>query len=171
LRKEDISELLHRVANPWLLRKIRQLEIQRKNVSMPTKRDPQFPLTSVTRISKPESLGNGETASYYGNIADLDFLSGLNGFRENTSIITLVPIPRSCQQGDSTEAAHQGVGMEVIELICRWRKVADTKFGNVGTLHGSFTGVGNLLVVSPAALSQALSFGCHCRTGAVGCFE
>jgi hypothetical protein len=50
-------------------------------------------LPIVTRSSEPESLGNGETASDYGDIADLNFLRGSNGFRENNSTTSVARAP------------------------------------------------------------------------------
>jgi hypothetical protein len=44
-------------------------------------------------------------------------------FPPNVNIEDDFGIPRSCRRGASTEAANQGVGTEIIELICRWRKV------------------------------------------------
>ena len=44
-------------------------------------------------------------------------------FPPNISIEDDFGIPRSCRRGSSTEAANQGVPSEIIEMICRWRKV------------------------------------------------
>jgi hypothetical protein len=44
-------------------------------------------------------------------------------FLPNVNIEDDFGIPRSCRRGASMEAANQGVGSDVIELICRWRKV------------------------------------------------
>jgi hypothetical protein len=44
-------------------------------------------------------------------------------FPPNISIEDDFGVGRSCRRGSSTEAANQGVPAEVIELICRWRKI------------------------------------------------
>jgi hypothetical protein len=44
-------------------------------------------------------------------------------FPPNVNIEDDYGIPRSCRRGSSTEAANQGVPSEIIEMICRWRKV------------------------------------------------
>jgi hypothetical protein len=62
-------------------------------------------LPIVTRSSEPESLGNGETASDYGNIADLNFLRGSNGFRENTSTTSVARAPLPAHAETSSVAA------------------------------------------------------------------
>jgi hypothetical protein len=44
-------------------------------------------------------------------------------FPPNVNIEDDYEIPRSCWRGSSTEAANQGGPSEIIEMICRWRKV------------------------------------------------
>jgi hypothetical protein len=44
-------------------------------------------------------------------------------FPPNVNIEDDYGIPRSGRRGSSTEAANQGVPSEIIEMICRWRKV------------------------------------------------
>ncbi len=44
-------------------------------------------------------------------------------FPPNVNIEDDFGILRSCRRGASTEAGNQGVGTDIIELICRWRKV------------------------------------------------
>jgi hypothetical protein len=44
-------------------------------------------------------------------------------FPPNVCIEDDFGIPRSVRRGSSTEAANQGVPGEIIEMICRWRKV------------------------------------------------
>jgi hypothetical protein len=44
-------------------------------------------------------------------------------FPPNINIEDDFGIPRSCRRGASTEAANQGVGKDIVEMICRWRKV------------------------------------------------
>lgn len=46
-----------------------------------------------------------------------------NQFAPNVSIEDDYGIARSCRRGSSTEAANQKVPSEIIEMICRWRKV------------------------------------------------
>jgi hypothetical protein len=41
----------------------------------------------------------------------------------NVNIEDNYGIPRSCRRGSSTKGANQGVPSEIIEMICRWRKV------------------------------------------------
>jgi hypothetical protein len=44
-------------------------------------------------------------------------------FPPNVNIEDGYGIPRSCRRGSSTEAGNQGVPSDIIEMICRWRKV------------------------------------------------
>jgi hypothetical protein len=44
-------------------------------------------------------------------------------FPPNVNIEDDFGIPRSCRRGSSTEAANQGVPAEIIEMMCRWRKI------------------------------------------------
>jgi hypothetical protein len=55
----------------------------------------------------------------------LNFVRGRHPsqFAPNVSIEDDYGIPRSCRRGSSTEAANQKVPSEIIEMICRWRKV------------------------------------------------
>jgi hypothetical protein len=75
-------------------------------------RSQQLPLAIVTRSSKPKSLGNGETASDYGNIADLDLLRGSNGFRENTSTTSVARAPLPAHLKISSIATDPHKNME-----------------------------------------------------------
>ena len=44
-------------------------------------------------------------------------------FPPNISIEDDFGVGRSCRRGSSTEAENQRVPSEVIEMICRWRKI------------------------------------------------
>jgi hypothetical protein len=70
----------------------------------------------------------------------------LDLFPPNVNVKDDYGIPRPGRRGSSTEAANQGVPPDIIEMICRWRKVerAQGRVPNLGMReqYGSFPGIG-----------------------------